>query len=330
MKRGTRMKRRTLPHRSSTRWWWVLALAATAFVVVGTIAYFSRPDATAGPQEVAVTEIEHVHGLAVDPSRADILWIGTHGSLIRVADGKRWTRIGAQTYDMMGFNVHPSEPNVFLTSGHPGPKDNRPNPLGIEISRDGGQTWKPVAMAGLADFHAMAISPADPQRLWAWNASGRAGLYRSQDGGKQWEYLRDSDLGGIFALAVHPQSPDVILAGASRGLNASTDAGVSWRIVPSLSGMPVSSMAIHPKDPRIFYAYALRADLGLIRSADGGKQWTAVGFFLGPRDAVGNIALDPVDPNTLYFATHGGDLYRSRDGGKTRERWVAAGRISTR
>jgi len=70
-----------------------------------------------------------------------------------------------------------------------------------------------------------------------------------------------------------------------------------------------------------------KPDLGLIRSEDGGKQWDSTGFFLGERDAIANLALDPTDPQILYFATHGGDIYRSRDGGKTRERWVAGGKV---
>ncbi|MGQ0548577.1 MAG: WD40/YVTN/BNR-like repeat-containing protein, partial [Armatimonadota bacterium] len=246
---------------------------------------------------------------------------------IRVTGGKQWHRIGPQTYDMMGFNVHPTEPNVLLTSGHPGQKDPRPNPLGVEISRNGGQTWQPLAMVGLGDFHAMTISRADPKVLWAWNVSGRPGLYRSQDGGRLWEYLGDP-LGSVFYLAAHPQRANVVFAGTGRGLAISENAGGSWRLFsPSLSGVPVTAVEVHPKNPQIIYAYAVKPDLGLVRSQDGGKQWGSAGFFLGDRDAIGNLALDPTDPQTLYFATHGGDIYRSRDGGKTQERWVDGGRV---
>ncbi|MGH2406042.1 MAG: WD40/YVTN/BNR-like repeat-containing protein, partial [bacterium] len=210
---------------------------------------------------------------------------------------------------------------------HPGSKDRRPNPLGVEISRDGGQTWQPLGLTGLADFHVMTVSRADPKALWAWNVSGRRGLYRSQDGGRQWEYLGDP-LGGAFYLAAHPQRADVLLAGTGRGLAISENAGRSWRLFSSsLSNVPVTAVEAHPKNPQIMYAYAVKPDLGLIRSEDGGRQWSSVGYFLGDRDAISNLALDPVDPQILYFSTHGGDIYRSRDGGKSRERWVAGGRV---
>ncbi len=326
MGKGHKARKRTQPRHTRT-WWWIAGIAL-ALVAGGSFVYLTRPDATAGPREVVVSQIEHTHGLAVDPLRSDILWIGTHGSLIRVSGGKRWHRIGPQTYDMMGFNVHPTEANVLLTSGHPGSGDRRPNPLGVEISRDGGQTWQPLAMVGLADFHAMTISRADPKVLWAWNVSGRPGLYRSQDGGRQWEYLDDPGLRGVFSLAAHPQRANVVLAGTVRGLFMSEDAGRSWRpFSEALSSLPVTVIEVHPKNPQIIYAYAAKPDLGLIRSEDGGKQWGSVGFFLGDRDAIANLALDPVDPQVIYFATHGGDIYRSRDGGKTRERWVAGGRV---
>ncbi len=308
-------------------WWWLAGTALIVLAAGGSFIYLARPGATAGPKVAAVSQFEHVHGLAVDPSRPEVLWIGTHGSLIHVTAGKQWQRIGPQTYDMMGFNVHPAEPNVLLTSGHPGSKDRRRNPLGVEISRDGGQTWQPLGLTGLADFHAMTISRADPKALWAWNVSGRRGLYRSQDGGRQWEYLGDP-LGGAFYLAAHPQRANVVFAGTGRGLAISENAGGSWRLFsPSLAGAPVTAVEVHPKNPQIVYAYAVKPDLGLIRSDDGGNQWIATGFFLGDRDAISNLALDPVDPQILYFATHSSDIYRSRDGGKTRERWVAGGRV---
>ena len=316
---------RTTPSWAS---WWVLGPVAIALAIGGTLTYLAKSGTPPGPREVFVTEIEHTHGLAVDPTDSRILWIGGHGSLIRVTDGRQWIRVGTQTYDMMGFSVHPTEPNTLLTSGHPGPRDRRPNPLGVEISRDGGLSWKALALAGEADFHAMTISRADPRVIYAWNISRRAGLYRSQDGGRGWEALGDRGLLGVYSLSAHPQQSEVVYAATTRGLYVSVDAGESWRsLSPALAGVPVTAVEVHPRDPQSMYAYAADPELGLIRSADGGMRWSSVGFFLGNRDAIGNLALDPIDVRLLYFATHMGDLYRSRDGGKSREQWVSRGKI---
>lgn len=327
MTQGTRKGSKARNRQPATKWR-VLGLVVVLLAGAAMVVYFTRPRATAGLQEVAVSEIEHVHGLAVDPSNPQVLWIGTHGSLIRVTNGKEWNRIGRQRYDMMGFTVHPTEPNVLLTSGHPGSGDRRPNPLGVEISRDGGQTWQPLALAGQADFHAMTISRANPKVLYAWNVSGRIGLYRSRDGGRNWDYLGVRGLDRIFYLATHPEKPTVVLAGTAQGLLISEDGGETWRgfLSPVVLNVPVTAMEAHP-NPQIMYAYAAKPELGLIRSEDGGRQWTPVGFFLADRDAVGNLALDPVNPRILYFATFGGDLYRSADGGRTREQLIAGGKV---
>ncbi|MDR7564049.1 MAG: hypothetical protein QN134_10940, partial [Armatimonadota bacterium] len=89
--------------------------------------------------EAEVREIPgpHIHGLAVDPLRPEVVWVAAHGGLLRIRNG-RWERVGNHTYDHMGFLVHPRQPRVLLTSGHPGPQDRRPNPLGVEVSRDAG------------------------------------------------------------------------------------------------------------------------------------------------------------------------------------------------
>lgn len=310
-----------------SRGWWAALVVFLLLVAVAGV-YLTRPRVRGESAAADVGEIPHIHGLAVDPRDSSTVWIGTHGSLVRVTAG-RWTRVGRQTYDMMGFNVHPDQPGVLLTSGHPGPGDRRPNPLGVEISRDGGQSWQPLALAGGADFHAMTISRADPRHMYAWNVSGRVGLYRSRDGARTWEYLGDRLPGRIFSLTAHPAKSSVLLAGTDRGLLVSEDGGMSWQAHPSpdVLNVPITAVEFHPGNPETAYAYAARAGLGLLRSSDGGRRWTAVGFFLGDRDAVGNLALDPRDPDVVYLATFNGDLYRSADGGRTRERWVSAGRI---
>ncbi|MBI4277587.1 MAG: hypothetical protein HY660_03940 [Armatimonadetes bacterium] len=327
MGKRVRLKPRRGKRRSAGAWW---LAGLVVLVLVGGAWAVSRSRQSSVPEAsaVAVRGIEHVHGLAVGPANPAILWIGTHGGLIRVTNGQEWMRIGRQGFDMMGFNVHPTEPNVLVTSGHPGPRDPRRNPLGVQVSRDGGQTWQTMALPGEADFHTMTMSKADPRVLYAWNVSGRMGLYRSRDGGRRWEYLGDRGLERVFSLAAHPRDAALVFAGTARGLYVSRDGAESWQSFTSaLLSLPITAVEIHPKDPRIAYVYAAKPDLGLLRTTDGGNRWTPVGFVLGQRDAVGNLALDPSDPQVIYFATFGGDLYRSPDGGMRREQWVSGGQV---
>ncbi|MGH2403536.1 MAG: F510_1955 family glycosylhydrolase [bacterium] len=247
--------------------------------------------------------------------------------LVKVVRKTQWIRIGQANYDLMGFNVHPTKPGIFLTSGHPGPGDPRPNPLGVEISENGGQSWASLSMVGQADFHAMAISPADPRFVYAWNVSGAVGFYRSRDGGRQWTHVQTT-FRQVFALAASPTNREEVWAGTDAGLFRSRDGGSTWQAVsPSLTGFPVTAIAIHVARPNLIFAYAAIPQLGLIRSDDGGTTWKPLGLFLGTQDAVGYLALDPKNPNSLYFATFSSDLFWSADGGRTRKQLVRGGQV---
>src|SRR3970282_1742342 len=92
-------------------------------------------------------------------------------------DGKRWEYVGEGRSDLMGFTVHPSKRGVMYVSGHPNLSSHLPNPIGVMVSRDGGQSWQPLALAGKVDLHAMTIG-ADGKTLYGWNVSGAPGLYR--------------------------------------------------------------------------------------------------------------------------------------------------------
>jgi hypothetical protein len=308
---------------------WLAVLAAVA--VLGAVMYIAlQRSMTTTPVGGAISQFPHIHGMAFDPRDPDVLWLGTHGMLIKVINRTRWIRVGNANYDLMGFNVHPTLAGVLLTSGHPGPRDRRPNPLGVEISRDAGLSWTPVSMEGLVDFHAMSVSTADPQVIYAWSTGSRPGFYRSADGGRSWSLVPARALGQVFALAASPTNPREIVAATDIGLLRSRDAGKTWTPVSAdLSGVAVTAVAIHSSQPEVWYAYGVAPQLGFVRSPDAGKTWKPIGFFLGERDAVGYLAVHPTDPKVLYMATFESHLFWSDDGGKTRQQLVRAGRVIT-
>ncbi len=302
------------------------ALTLGVFLAVGGWAGYQLAANGTAP-EVREIPGPHIHGLAVDPFEPEVVWVAAHGGLLRIRNG-RWEWVGTHTYDHMGFLAHPHQPRVLLTSGHPGPRDRRPNPLGVEVSRDGGRSWQPLALAGEADFHAAAQGVSDPRVLYGWNVSGRVGLYRSRDGGSTWTYFGERGLSGVFSLAVDPRDPNTVFAGTRQGLFVSRDGGERWRPVDGpLGRVPVTAIAFHPREPHRAYAYAVSPELGLVPSTDSGRSWTSLGVFLGGQDAGGNLAVHPEDPKVLYLSTFSADLYRSTDGGRTLRKLVEAGRV---
>ena len=299
----------------------------TMVLTVGFLVLSSGASLSAPPRFAPVDQLHHIHGLAVDPHDPAILYIATHGGLVRLVGGQRWEYVGEGRSDLMGFTVHPSDRGVMYVSGHPDLSSRHlPNPIGVMVSRDGGQSWQPLALAGKVDLHAMTIG-ADGKTLYGWNVTGSPGLYRISVRDGTWARVDAKGLQDVFGLAAHPQQSDMLLAGTRAGLVVSRDGGRTWSAMGrALSGVAVTAVAYHPKNPGILHAYAARPDLGLIRSDDGGQQWKSLGFFLGEKDAVNIFTISPHQSETLYISTFGSDLYLSRDGGKKWEPLAKDGR----
>jgi len=269
-----------------------------------------------------VTQFHHIHGLAVDPKDPDVLFVATHGGLLRVVEDRQWEWVGEARHDYMGFTHHPQTQGTVFVSGHP-QGGALPNPMGLLVSRDGGRTWQPLALRGQVDFHAMTIS-ADGGTLFGWNVMGSPGLYRVSTKDGAWKRLGAVALREVLSLAGHPKEPESLLAATRSGLLASRDGGNTWRLATShLEGVSVTAVAYSPKDPLRLYAYAVRQDLGFIASSDGGKTWRATGLFLGSEDAIAVLAPSPHREQTIYMATFTSDLQKSTDGGGT---WKALAR----
>ena len=84
---------------------------------------------------LSLGDLEHVHSVATDGEQ---FFLASHHGLY-VLSGDSWDLRGEEM-DLMGFSI--SE-GIFYGSGHPGPGQNLPNPLGVLVSDDGGQFWIP-------------------------------------------------------------------------------------------------------------------------------------------------------------------------------------------
>jgi photosystem II stability/assembly factor-like uncharacterized protein len=91
---------------------------------------------------------------------------------------------------------------------------------------------------------------------------------------------------------------------------------------PSNVGGRITDVAMHPDYPDLIYAGAALG--GVFKSIDGGVTWTAVSDAV-PSLSVGDIEVDPNDPDILYFGTGeanasgdsyaGTGMYKTTDGG---------------
>ena len=149
----------------------------------------------------------------------------------------------------------------------------------------------------------------------------------------RWRCIGPFRGGRTVAIAGIPEQPNVYyMAPNNGGVWKTDDAGRTWK--PIFDDQPtgsVGALAIAASNPQVIYVGSgeglQRPDLsvgnGIYKSADGGKTWK----HLGLRDAqqIGNIIVDPKDPNRVFVAAVGHPygpnaergVFRSTDGGET-------------
>ncbi|MAT39116.1 MAG: hypothetical protein CL946_05890 [Ectothiorhodospiraceae bacterium] len=151
--------------------------------------------------------------------------------------------------------------------------------------------------------------------------------------------------GRITAVTVNPLNSNTILIGAAAGgIWRSFDAGASWHSVSDeFPTQAMGAIAMNPIDTNIIYAGTGEVAFGLntfngsgvYKSEDGGTTWAKSGVGSFPEFArVGDMAINPVNPNTLYAAVGDGSLeieelgiWRTGDAGATWEN-ILSGRVT--
>ena len=295
---------------------YLAVLALVAFVGLGiSVSSLSTgtSESTNENQLISETEISHGHGLAVDPKDSSKVYIATHYGLLVLQNDKDLFRVGASTDDYMGFSVHPTEANIFFSSGHPSLGGN----IGFQKSVDGGFTWKKISngVDGPVDFHSMAFSPVNPNLIYG---SFQGTIQRSTDQGKTWEIV-SRDLQPVYLTADSQNENRVYAADAQgQGVLVSMDKGVVWHSLSGeLEGGLVSTIAVHPTNADIIFAFSERLG-GLGKSTDAGATWKKTNESFNS-EMVLHLAFDRNNPATLYALTVENKLYKSIDTG---DNWI--------
>jgi photosystem II stability/assembly factor-like uncharacterized protein len=304
---------------------------------------------------------QSIGAVAVDPSNADTVWVGTGESWVRnsvsVGTGIYKTTDGGETWEPMGLAdsehisrivVHPKDSNTVLVCalGH---LWNSNAERGVFRSTDGGKSWQKVLFVnedtGCSD---VAIDPQDPRLVYAgmwqvrrkpWTfASGGpgSGLYKSTDGGVTWRRitkgLPEGDLGRI-GIAVAASRPNVVFAvveAKKTALYRSEDLGQSWTEMNSSGNVTARPFyfATVVVDPKNFHR-VYKPGYSLSVSDDDGKTFSEVrsgeeGFFGGGYHGdTHNLWINPQNPEQLFLATDGG-VYTSSERGA---HWLMIGTL---
>ena len=257
----------------------------------------------------------------VDPLNDSIIFVGSDQGLVVTYDGgKNWGDLNNRSSNML-YDVAADGPYIFTTA-----QDWQPL-----FSNDYGSTWY-----GTQDSEEgfVAVDPYNSSiviHLPPFNNP----LYVSNDGGASF-FISDVNETALF---VQPRDspipiafgPNTIYIAGHNGIFYSNNSGKSFSLIPNSPGSldpsasVLSSIVVSPSDPKILYAMEdiVTSNSGsrtLYRSDNFGFNWTVVNNVF-PQSAYGvlSLAVDPFNPNTIYFASgYGHDtLYYSNNGGIT-------------
>ena len=108
------------------------------------------------------------------------------------------------------------------------------------------------------------------------------------------------------------------------GIFRSTDRGMTWEDMEIRRFSPLTyarDVRVSPHDARTLYAClspAARSEDGsLYRSDDLGQSWRRVDRGVKAQSTMMSVALHAKDPDQVYCATRGGQVFGTQDGGRS-------------
>ena len=296
-----------------------------------------------------VSDISSVGAMAIAPSDANVIYVGTGESQLRedltpgtgvyrsTDAGKSWTNLGlADSHQVADIIVDPRDPDraYVAAMGHAfGPNRER----GVFRTLDGGKTWKKVLFINdSTGANDLTIDPSNPRILYAsmykfqrtpWSmqaGGGRSGIWKTVDGGDSWTELTfrpgiPSKPLGKIGIDVSPANPRRLYASieapdSSGGIFRSDDAGESWKRMNTDARLWVrswyySQVTADPLNENTLYVMNLQ----VLRSIDGGKSFETVRVPHGDTHA---MWIDPKDSKRMINSNDGGGTI-SFDAGAT-------------
>lgn len=240
--------------------------------------------------------------LAVDPSNAQDIFLGTSSGVYASQDG-------GETWQLRGLAQNIKDIAVGGTDGEWVYAISEMNV--VYRSSDHGNTWI-AAIENVGLLSTLSVDPLDGQVAfvgggdpWTVNATVRKTL----DGGVHWHTTVIGDLGQVTSIGpinrINRQTMYLGVIWQNGGLYKSTDAGTSWQ---KMLNYGILSLAIAPSDEKVVYAEEQWAG-PLFLTLDGGQHWENARGNLPSGTSICKLAVDCVSPAIVYAATANGGLW---------------------
>lgn len=237
-----------------------------------------------------------------------------YGTILRTLDaGRTWVRQGS-TEMVPAVNLKDvcavNDSVCWVT----GDADTLRNTSVLLRTDDGGATW--INQAGsLPMMNIRAVMSRDGVNAWA--AADSCMILRTTDAGDSWEICRTSSDVVRYTAVTTPDGVNIWCCGTDEAggvvVEYSPDGGTTWNVYPvsaAYSGqVPEDILAV---DSGTVYLTG-SSSMGVLRSVDWGRTWTAVTPIPGDLSA-----MDACGEETVWACGGRGMLYRTGDGFYTR------------
>ncbi|MDX2361411.1 MAG: hypothetical protein QNK23_11440 [Crocinitomicaceae bacterium] len=250
---------------------------------------------------MGLEETRNIHRVIVHPTDPNTVWVGAQGpawgdnpnrGVYKTIDGGESWRLVLEGNESTGVGdlvIDPTNPNKlianlwdfrrdawFFRSGGEG--------SGLFVSFDGGETWEQrTEEDGLPKGElgriGLAISPSNPNRIYAKIEAKSNDLYRSDDGGFKWIKISSDENAGdrpfyYSDIFVDPINENRVYSLWSR-VSMSEDGGITWKVIIPYWGVHPDHHAfwVHPTDPNYVI---IGNDGGMAISRDRTETWRFV------------------------------------------------------
>jgi photosystem II stability/assembly factor-like uncharacterized protein len=257
---------------------------------------YKSTDAGATWTNVGLKSTYQISRVRIHPKDPDVVYVAALGhawgpneerGVFRTTDGgKTWKKVlfVDSTTGAADLAMDPSNPRTLyaafwqvyrkpwtLESGGPG--------SGIYKTTDGGDTWKKLEgglPAGVVGRIGVAVSPAQPSRVYAIVQAEKGGVYRSENGGDKWTLVSGEHKLVERAwyynwIYVDPKNPDVVYV-PNVSFHKSIDGGKTFSTIKEGHG-DNHDLWIDPDEPS---RMILANDGGAAISVNGGRTWSTL------------------------------------------------------
>ncbi len=251
--------------------------------------------------------------IRIDPASHNTVYL-VSGRIIRSTDGgANWTVLNTENsctdvVKNMVIDLKSSSTLYAIMT----PAGQTPDYYVVK-STNGGDTWTRMAWKASA----LAIDPSSSNTLYATTTTG---IQKSTDGGSTWSPAGSGlpSAQTLKTVVIDPKTPSNLYLAATAAIYKSTNGGGSWQPASdaTLSGAKLEDPVIDPLTPSNLYVVATTTgNLGTIyKTSNGGGQWAALN--LGITDASAQVvAVDPLNPTTLYTGTFVNGVLKSTNSG---------------